>query len=73
MISPEIYQNSISQAEENIINQQQVGFSISVCQIAKLMYSHVLIHCVENPNIFTKEEINKINKIITKLSNGYSK
>lgn len=72
MINPEIYQYSISQAEENIINQQQAGFSISVCQIAKLMYSHILIHCIENKDIFTEEEKVKINYLISKVANGHS-
>lgn len=72
MINPEIYQYSISQTEENIINQQQLGFSISVCQIAKLMYSHILIHCIENKDIFTKEEQIKINNLISKVTNGTS-
>lgn len=72
MINSEVYQYSIFQAEENTINQQQVGFVISVCQIVKLMYSHILIHCIENKDIFTEEEKIKVNYLINKVTNGYS-
>lgn len=72
MVNPEVYQYSISQAEENIINQQQVGFSISVCQISKLMYSHILIHCIENKDILTEKEKVKVNYLISKVANGRS-
>lgn len=72
MINPEVYQYSIFQAEENIINQQNIGFSISTCQIVKLMYSHILIHCIENKDIFTEEEKVKVNHLISKVTNGHS-
>lgn len=72
MINFEVYQYSISQAEEIIINQQQAGFGISVCQIAKLMYSHILIHCVENKEIFTEDQQIIINNLINRLANGHT-
>jgi hypothetical protein len=67
LVTAEVYQYSISQAEENIVQRQQAGFAMDICSMMKLMFSHVVIHCLENKDIFTKEQELSINNIINEL------
>lgn len=67
VVTPELYQYSISQAEENIVQRQQAGFAIDMCSIMKLMFSHVIIHCLENIDIFTEQQTLSINNLINEL------
>ena len=67
LVTPELYQYSVSQTEENIVQRQQAGFAIDVCSMMKLMFSHVIIHCLNNIDIFTEKQKLSINNIINEL------
>lgn len=67
LVTAELYQYSVSQAEENIVQRQQAGFAIDLCSMMKLMFSHIVIHCLENQDIFTNEQKLSINNIINEV------
>ena len=62
----DLYRSNIIKAEELIIKQQNLGFITDLCSVVKLMYSHILLHCKENIDIFTDEEKVNINYLISK-------
>ena len=64
IVAPELYQYSVAQANENMIKSQEAGFAINMCNIVKLMYAHVMIHCVENNSLFTDTQSKSINNLI---------
>ena len=63
-ITPEVYQNAISETEENTIKQIDAGFVPTICSVAKLMYAHILIHALENIDIFTEDEKEVIDNLV---------
>jgi len=66
-VSPELYQYSVAQANENMIKSQEAGFAINMCNIVKLMYAHIMIHCVENYSLFNTTQAKSINHLINDL------
>lgn len=67
IVTKELYQYSIAQVEENIIKKQELGFAIDTCSIMKLMYSHILVHCVENVDIFNEKQLASINNLVNQF------
>lgn len=53
----------------NNINKIKLGFVISKADVDKLTYGIISSHCIENKNIFNKEQISNINNIINMI--GY--
>ena len=65
-ITPELYNYTIAEAEEAAINQRKAGFVLDICGVSKLMFSHILIHAIENFDIFTEDEQIVINNLVNK-------
>ena len=61
------YNNILADKESNYINKIRLGYIEDNCNI---MLLSMMIHCVENINIFNKKQLNSINHIINKVSNG---
>ena len=61
------YNNILADKESNYINKIRLGYIEDNCNI---MLLSMMIHCVENINIFNKKQLNNINHIINKVSNG---
>ena len=59
------YNIAISKLQQNNINASNMGFVINDCNIA--IYS-ILIHCIENIELFTDVQLNNIQNYLNKLN-----
>lgn len=59
------YNIAISKLQQNNINTINMGFVITNCNIA--IYS-ILIHCIENIELFTDVQLNNIQNYLNKLN-----
>lgn len=71
-MEPNINEDIINKHKEHLINIQKrninaLGLGIVVDNCNTMLYS-ILIHCIENINIFDKNQIININNFINKLN-----
>ena len=59
------YNIAISKLQQNNINASNMGFVVNDCNIA--IYS-ILIHCIENMELFTDIQLNNIQNYLNKLN-----
>lgn len=69
-VTSEVYEYSIFQTEENMINKENYGFIAKSCDLFKLTIAHILIHCFENKEIFSDTQLNNISVLANKLQYG---
>lgn len=58
------YVYALAQIEDNVISQYIAGFAADECTQIKLMYAHMLTHCVTNFNYFSDDHKKSINNLI---------
>lgn len=59
------YNIAISNLQQNNINASDMGFVITDCNI--IIYS-ILIHCIENIELFTDIQLNNIQNYLNKIN-----
>lgn len=64
VVSYNLLQSSIIQADAIMVKRANFGFAESICDLAKLMLSHICLHAVENVDILTDDRKIALNSII---------
>lgn len=67
VVSYDLLQSSIIQADATVVNKTNFGFVEDTCNLIKLMFSHICIHAVENVDILTNNRKIALTKIINSL------
>lgn len=58
------YVYALAQIEDNVITQNSIGFVEDECTQIKLMYAHIVTHCVINFDYFSDDHKKSINNLI---------